>query len=62
MRYPKSFRQQQDEVAAAIDALLMQRRRERMIKKIELIAKHHRPGQGRVMLRRIRQYLRNGHS
>lgn len=59
MNYPKTWHQQQDEVAAAIDRLLRRRRRDRIVRKIQQVAKSHRPGEGRVMLRRISQYLRN---
>lgn len=59
MSYPKTWHQKQDEVAAAIERELKKRRRARMIAKIQQIAKQQRPGEGRVMLRRISQYLRN---
>lgn len=62
MNYPKTWHQQQDDVAAAIDRLLRRRRRDRIIRKIQQVAKSHRPGEGRVMLRRISHYLRNANN
>lgn len=60
MDNPKTWQAQQDAVAHAIDALLARRRRQRIVRKIQQIAKEHRPGHGRVVLRRISNYLKNG--